>query len=270
MYGTRPRYGDLAKFAEYSWPFKELAVKRRFFSICLISLTLLLPCVHAATNTDDSLLVAAGAGYRRPVTQLLEGFTQATGIRAEGSFGNMKQVETQARQNPDISVLIGDRMFLEPMDLAENWQLLGVGKLVLVTAKGQTIRSIEDLRDARFKRIALPDRERAVYGRAATLCLERLGLTSALADRLLYVQTVPQVGAYLATAEVDAGFVNLTEAMALRARTGQQLEAPQSCYTPIELSAGVIKGKESVATVNAFVEYLKSPAARQILARHGM
>jgi len=245
----------------------------RIFPACLALFALLLPLTLPAQtdqNTDDGLLVAAGAGYRRPVTQLLEGFTRASGIRAEGSFGNMKQVQAQAHQNPDIAVLIGDRVFLEPMNLAENWQLLGVGKLVLVTAKGQAIQSIEDLREARFKRIALPDRERAVYGRAATMCLQRLGLTQTLADRLLEVQTVPQVGAYLSAGEVDAGFVNLTEALALKDRAGQRLEAPQSCYTPIELSAGVIKGKGDAAAVRAFVEYLNSPAARQILARHGM
>ena len=37
----------------------------------------------------DTLLVAAGAGYRKPVLELLEGFSAAHGIRAEASFGNM-------------------------------------------------------------------------------------------------------------------------------------------------------------------------------------
>jgi len=243
----------------------------RIVPAALVLFVLLLPLAAHAQNTDEGrLLVAAGAGYRRPVTQLLEGFTQASGIRAEGSFGNMRQIEAQARQNPDIAVLIGDRVFLEPMGLADDWQFLGAGKLVLVAAKGLAIESIDDLRDARFARIALPDRERAVYGRAATLCLERLGLAQVLAERLLEVQTVPQVGAYLSTGEVDAGFVNLTEALALREYTGQQLEAPQQCYTPIELSAGIIKGKSDTAALRAFIEYLNSPAAREILARHGM
>jgi len=254
----------------FSAPFSASSRGIRLASAALVAASTLLASIAQAQTTDASLLVAAGAGYRRPVTQLLEGFSQASGIRAEGSFGNMKQVQAQAQQNPDIVVLIGDRVFLEPMGLAENWQLLGKGTLVLVTAKGQTIQSLDDLRDARFKRIALPDHERAVYGRAATMCLEKLGLTQVLGERLLEVQTVPQVGAYLATGEVDAGFVNLTEALALEGRTGQRLEAPQSCYTPIELSAGVIKGKGNQAAVRAFVDYLNSAAARQILARHGM
>src|SRR5256885_17127692 len=66
-----------------------------------------------------------GAGYRKPVLELLQAFSQATDIRAEASFGNMKQIETQARQNPEIAVLIGDRAFVEPMQLAERYITLG-------------------------------------------------------------------------------------------------------------------------------------------------
>src|SRR5256885_10198090 len=42
-----------------------------------------------------------GAGYRKPVLELLQAFSQATDIRAEASFGNMKQIETQARRSEE-------------------------------------------------------------------------------------------------------------------------------------------------------------------------
>ncbi len=218
----------------------------------------------------DTLLVAAGAGYRKPVLELLEGFSAAHGIRAEASFGNMKQVEIQARQNPEIALLIGDQAFLEPMGLAERFVPLGTGALVLVTAPGQPLAAMADLREARFRRIALPDRTKAVYGNAAATCLARLGLAQPLAGRLLEVATVPQVSAYVATGEVDAGFVNRTEALALQGRVGARIDAPQDCYDPIALSAGVLKGRAEGAAVRAFLGYLASPAARRVLERHGM
>ncbi|WP_227001304.1 molybdate ABC transporter substrate-binding protein [Pulveribacter suum] len=240
---------------------------RRLFLACAAVL-----CAAPAWSAGegDSLLVAAGAGYRRPVLQLLEDFSRTSGIRAEASFGNMKQVETQARQNPDIALLIGDKAFLEPMGLAERFELLGKGRLVLVTRKGLELKEVADLRDPRFARIALPDRTKAVYGNAASTCLQRTGLAEPLAARLLEVATVPQVGAYVATGEVDAGFVNVTEGQALQGRIGTLIEAPQHCYAPIELSAGVLKGRGDVPAVRAFVEYLTSPAARAVLQRHGM
>lgn len=237
---------------------------RRFLLACTAFL------LAANAWAADTLLVAAGAGYRRPVMELLEDFTKSSGIRAEASFGNMKQVETQAKQNPDIALLIGDRAFLEPMGLAERFQHLGTGRLVLVAARGQALASIADLREPRFKRIALPDRTKAVYGNAAATCLERLGLAQALADRLLEVATVPQVGAYLATGEVDAGFVNRTEALALQGRAGAGIDAPQDCYAPIELSVGVLQGRAGGTAAQAFLGYLGSPAARRVLERHGM
>ena len=237
---------------------------QRFFLACAAFL------LAANAWAADALLDAAGAGYRKPVMELLEDFSKSSGMRTEASFGNMRQVETQARQNPDIALMIGDRAFLEPMGLAERFQPLGTGRLVLVTARGQAIASLADLREPRFRRIALPDRAKAVYGNAAATCLARLGLAQPLAGRLVEVATVPQVSAYVATGEVDAGFLNRTEALALQGRAGAAIDAPQDCYDPIELSVGVLKGRAGGAAARAFLDYLASPAARQVLERHGM
>ena len=69
---------------------------------------------------------------------------------------------------------------------------------------------------------------------------------------------------------MDAGFLNRTEALALQGRAGAAIDAPQDCYDPIELSVGVLKGRAGGAAARAFLDYLASPAARQVLERHGM
>lgn len=218
----------------------------------------------------ERLLVAAGAGYRKPVLELLQAFTSATGIRAEASFGNMQQIEVQARQNPDISVLIGDQAFLEPMQLAPQFERLGQGHMVLVAARAQSLQALADLAQPQFQRIAVPDRHKAVYGKAAFTCLERAGLLPAVQARLLEVATVPQVGAYVRTGEVDAGFVNATEALALQGRAGDQLALPDSCHDPIALSLGVIPGRGDAAAIQALRAFIATPPARQLLQRHGL
>lgn len=202
--------------------------------------------------------------------ELLEQFTQTSGRRAEASFGNMKQVETQVQQNPAIAVVIGDEVFLRPMGLFDRFLPLGEGKAMLVAAKGTPLSAVTDLKDARFRRIALPNRNNAVYGRAAATCLEREGLTASVADRLLEVATVPQVGTYVATGEVDAGFVNKTEAQSLQGRAGTALELPASCYDPIRISAAVVQARGDAPPVQAFLAFLGSPAARAVLQRHGL
>jgi len=235
-------------------------------------LALLLAGSASLAHADEGLLLAAGAGYRKPVLELLHAFSQATGIRAEASFGNMKQIETQARQNPEIAVLIGDRAFVEPMQLAERYITLGQGQgqLVLVAARGQRLESVQDLARPEFKRIAIADRSKAVYGNAARICLERLGLAQTLGERLVEVATVPQVSAYVTTGEVDAGFVNKTEALALKDRVGASVPVAASCHPPIELSLAVLKGRASSPQLQALLDFIATPQARQVLERHGL
>lgn len=235
-------------------------------------LALLLAGSASLAHADEGLLLAAGAGYRKPVLELLQAFSQATGIRAEASFGNMKQIETQARQNPEIAVLIGDRAFVEPMQLAQRYITLGQGQgqLVLVAARGQRLESVQDLARPEFKRIAIADRSKAVYGNAARICLERLGLVQTLGERLVEVATVPQVSAYVTTGEVDAGFVNKTEALALKDRVGASVPVAASCHPPIELSLAVLKGRASSPQLQALLDFIATPQARQVLERHGL
>lgn len=223
-----------------------------------------------AAQARQGLLLAGGAGYRKPVLELVELFARESGIRAETSFGNMRQAETQARQNPDVALVVGDEAFLAPMGLFERYQLLGDGRLVLVAARGVALAALEELKEARFRRIGVPDRRQAVYGRAAFTCMRRQGLLDELTPRLLEVATVPQVGAYVGTGEVDAGFVNNTEAQALRGRAGAMLELPTSCHEPIRLSVGVVRGHADAPAVRAFLEFVQSPAARAALQRHGL
>ena len=237
---------------------------KRLVLICLSSLVLT-PAMAA-----DGVLIAAGAGYRKPVLELLQTFSQSTGIKAEASFGNMKQVEIQARQNPEINLLIGDKAFLEPMELASRYALLGQGRLVLVASKAHPLGALTDLTQQQFKRIAVPDRSKAVYGKAAFACLERSGLLPAVQARLLEVATVPQVSAYLITGDVDAGFVNKTEAMALKDKAGASVEVAQDCYAPIDLSLAVIKGRDANAATQAFIDFIATPQARQVMERHGL
>lgn len=79
-------------------------------------------CLLAISTTAHAsdLLIASGAGYRKPVTELMEAFNKETGLTVESSFGNMQQVRAQSEQNPDIAAIIGDRFFWNPWALPNS------------------------------------------------------------------------------------------------------------------------------------------------------
>ncbi len=233
-------------------------------------LSIVLLASPLAALAAGSLTIAAGAGYRKPLLELIERFQSESGIKVDGVFGNLKQVEAQARQNDSILLIVGDRAILEPTGIAVRYHLLGKGRLTLIVAPGRTFRSIQDLAAPELRRVGIPNRTSAIFGKAAATCLKRLGMEAAVTPKLVEVATVPQVVTYTLTSEVDAGFVNLTEALAQEGRIGGRVEMPAECYDPIDIAVGEVSGRTLGAEARRFLDYLLSPAARAILERHGL
>lgn len=220
-------------------------------------------------STAAEITVATAAGYKKPMNEVYTAFTDASGIKVESAFGNIKQIEAQAKQNPDIQMLVGDWDFIKPMGFSKDHQQLGQGKLILVGPKDSSIENIEGLSSDSIQKIAIGDRKSTIYGKAAIECLTAHNLLNEVNVKLMEVSTLPQVSTYVLTGEVDAGFVNLSEAMSHANRFSQPIEMPQSCYRPIDLSIVPIDGRTTVEG-QAFLDFLASDKTKEILKRHGL
>lgn len=235
-------------------------------------LGLLAALLFCGNTLADNLLVAAGAGYKRPIAELATAFEKKSGIRLEQIYGHMGAVVSQAKQGDQVALLFGDRAFLakiEGLDFAV-FLPLGEGRLVVGWPKGGKLAKPEELADPRFARIALPDTKAAIYGIAATEFLQRSGLDAKLHDRLQVASTVPQVSAYLISGEVDAGFINLTEALGIQDKIGGYLEIDRKLFSPIQIVAAVLKGHEAKPEVKALQAFMATPEARAILDKYGL
>lgn len=242
---------------------------KRLLSRSLILITL---CIWTSLGlAADKLTLSSAAGYRQPMLELFERFQADTGIQVEGVFGNVKQAETQARQNQSVTLIVGDLSILEPTGiLGPTRVLLGKGRPTLVAAPGRHLGSLQDLTQDAVRRIGIPNRKSAIFGRAAKTCLERMGLAAALEPKLIEVATVPQVMTYTVTGEVDAGFVNLTAALAQKDKIGAHVVLPEDCYDPIDIVAAVVRDRRLTAEARRFLDFLGSAAARDILKKYGL
>lgn len=73
---------------------------------------------------------------------------------------------------------------------------------------------------------------------------------------------------YVTSGEVDAGFVNATDAIGAGDKIGGYVEVDASLYEPVEVACGVRADKSDV--VDAFASYLETPDARAVLNRYGL
>jgi molybdate transport system substrate-binding protein len=234
--------------------------------LLLWSLILLASWVHA----DEPLTVAAGAGYKIPLLKLYEVFNNSTGIEVIPIFGNMRTVIAQSKQSGRVSLAVGDRATLATTDLFEEMVDLGQGRLVLAWAEAQPDSGYMALAHDSLKRIAMPDPKKAIYGLAAEQFLRNSGLKIRLEPRLLVFGTVPQVSSHLQARSVDAGFINLTNALMLSDRIGGYTELPIDSYEPIRIVVAVVKEQVSKPSVARFLEFLKSTTSRGMLKEAGL
>jgi molybdate transport system substrate-binding protein len=245
-----------------------LEVKMIRFFIILIVLFLCQPLAFAETLT-----LAAGAGYKRPVSEIIQTYQTASGIKIDQIYGNMGQVMMQAKASGNIAFIVGEEAFLKTISGLQfaSFHPIGEGVLVIAYGKKITLHKPEDLLKPAVSRIAVPDEKHAIYGKAGKEFLRNTKLLDKVQKKLLVVATVPQVSAYLISGEVEAGFINLTDALYIQDRIGGYLTPDRAMYGPIKLVLGVIKGFETNTEVIRFLNFVETdPKVKEIIKKAGL
>lgn len=242
----------------------------RLARLSLIGFMLAVTAISEAGAEEFTL--AAGAGFRRPIADVASAYEKTGGDKVLQIYGHMGQAIAQARESGQVSLVCGDRAVLEHAQGVsfDRFVRLGLGKLVVAYRKGMTLAKAEDLTRAEFKRIGIPDQKNAIYGKAGRQFLERARLAAAIDPKLIPVATVPQVTSYVASGEVDAGFVNATDAIGAGANIGGFVEVDAKLYDPVEVACGVLAAAKDSKAVDRFARFLATDQARGILHRYGL
>lgn len=217
----------------------------------------------------ETLFIAGVAGYQKPLQAIYREFTAQQGIEINAAFGNLQHVLAQTRMSGRVELVVGARQLLQETGLFERLVPLGEGRLVLAFSR-RAQADYTTLTAPSIRRIALPDPQRAIYGRAALQFFERSGLQSDVADKLMILRTVPQVSAYLLAGSVDAGLLNLTDARSLGERVGSYTRIPTALYDPPCIVVAVPAASPAKPAADAFLAFLEQPAVTRILTHYGL
>jgi molybdate transport system substrate-binding protein len=227
----------------------------------------------------ERVAVAAAANLVYVLDPLDAAFAQpdpgVTVTREIGASGNL--VAQIAQGAPYDVFLSADLEFprkLVATGAADGPSLVtfAVGQLVLWTLRSDlALTSIETVvRNPAVARIALANPRAAPYGRAAEEALAKLGLEAIARPKLVFGENISQTAQYVASGNVDAGFValSLIRAPKLKER-GRWLEIPSSLYTPLAQGAVLTRRGAANPAARRYLKFLQSPAARAILIHYG-
>jgi molybdate transport system substrate-binding protein len=231
---------------------------------------LLLVVMAAVSAYADGLLVAGGAGYKTLVEDWANLYESTTGKKIERMYGNMGQVTAQVKLGGGICAVVGEDSFLKSSGINfASYNPIGKGILVLAYRKGLTIASEKDLLKPEFAKVAIPDVEKAIYGKAGKQLLTNTGMMTEIEPKLIPAGTVPRSGSYVLTGEADAAFINITFANANKDKLGSFIVIEKG-YTPLEITAAVLPECTENAELKSFLGLLSTPEMKQIVKKNGL
>lgn len=138
------------------------------------------------------------------------------------------------------------------------------GRLALWSRDG-SIKRIEDLRSARVRHLAIANPAHAPYGIAARELLQNRGLWQELQGRIVYGENVRQAVQFAESGNADAVIAAWS---LLKDRGGILL--PAEWHSPVRQAGGIVKGTKNLEASRRFLDFLTSPAGRELLARYGL
>jgi molybdate transport system substrate-binding protein len=233
--------------------------------------------VLAAAATEaaaEETNVAVATNFVPAMDALVERFEQASGhtvlVSSGSTGGHYAQIVNGAPFDAFFAADSERPRLLEANGRAVPGSrfLYAVGRVALWSARpgyvdaGGTILATGD-----FRHLAIANPQLAPYGEAARDILAARGLWDRLQPRLVTGQDIGQAYSFVQTGNAELGFV----AWSQLERGGGEIAGsywlvPEALHRPIEQDAVLLR---DVPAARAFLEFVKSAEAREIIRRFG-
>ena len=224
----------------------------------------------------NEVRVAVAANFLSTLRALQPEFERASGSRLVITSGSTGLLYAQIRSGAPFDILLSADQERPRLLAAEGFGdaadifTYAIGRLALWSVGQERIdeTSLGMLDDPRYRWIAIAAPDVAPYGRAAQQALESVGMWERVSARIVRGQNVAQAFAMVETGNADIGFVALSQALSYDGESSYAI-VPSSLHDPIRQDAIVLSGSSDRATVDDFVEFLRSPTAARILEQSG-
>lgn len=242
---------------------------RRVVTFALLAI--LAPATHA-----DEVVAAVAANFAAAMARIEPAFEQASGHQLTVVLGSSGKLVTQIQQGAPFDVLLSadmerpELLAKSRLGVAASRFTYAIGRVALWSLDPQAIGTdgTAYLRAGVFRHLAIANPVVAPYGVAAQQTLEKLGLWQSVQGRLVRGEDIGQVYAMVGTGAAEAGFVALSAVLA-GPKPGSRWTVPQEMHLPLRQDAILVTRARSNPAAQAFLDYLKTPQARAVIADLG-
>ncbi|MDB4975836.1 MAG: Molybdenum transporter, periplasmic molybdenum-binding protein ModA [Myxococcaceae bacterium] len=232
------------------------------------------------TAARPPVRVAAASDLTAAFDELARQFERQSGYHVELSFGASGLLTKQLEQGAPFDMFASANVAFVDQLIAKGvcdpatkapyarGHLVAWSKARTGPGTVEPPHTLADLREPRFRRIALANPETAPYGKAARSALERAGLWSALSERVVYAENIRQTLQFAESGNAEVALVALS--LALGQKTGTYFEIDPSLHDPIDQALVVCRQGANQQGGRAFASFVNSEQGRTLMRRYGL
>jgi len=148
--------------------------------------------------------------------------------------------------------------------------MYGRGRIVIWTKPGiEPPRTIADLAEARFVKVAIANPQHAPYGKAAQQALEAAGAWAAVQPKLVFGENIQQTFQFAQSGNVEAAVVALSLAIAQGKEGKDWVPVEETLHQPLDQALVVCKKGGNVDGAKAFATFVAGEEGRKIMSGFG-
>ena len=252
------------------------STRRRILSLGSCILVVTSVCLSANVHAAE-VRVAVAANFTAPMAQIAATFEKSTGHRLLISYGSTGRLFAQISNGAPFEVLLAAdstapaKLEASGLTVKGSRMTYAIGRLVLWSPLPTVVDSHADvLRRGDYTRLAIAAPLLAPYGAAAVQTLERLGLRAASQPKWVTGESIGQAYSLVATGNAQLGFVAASQVFSGgKLISGSAWLVPADLHSPIRQEAVLLNRAQSNLAARALLTYLKSDAAKAIMASFG-
>jgi len=239
-----------------------------------VALTALLLLALPAARAEE-VVAAVAANFAAAIARIEPAFEQASGHQLTVVLGSSGKFLQQIQQGAPFDVFLSadierpEALAKSNLGVPASRFTYAVGQLALWSPDATAFSDGEAyLKAGAFRHLAIANPVVAPYGAAAQRVLEQLGLWVGLQEKIVRAEDIGQVYAMAASGAAEAAFVAYSAVLA-GSKPGSQWIVPQNLYPPLNQDAILITRAQNNPAAKALLDYLKTPAARDVITSLG-
>ncbi|MFD1315510.1 molybdate ABC transporter substrate-binding protein [Namhaeicola litoreus] len=223
---------------------------------------------------EKRITIAAAANLQFVMPELTEAFTKKTGIDCTISVSSSGKLTAQISEGAPYDLFLSADMQYPNYLYSKGFglkppEIYAKGILVLWSITEENL-SLERLKDAEIKHIAMANPELAPYGIPAKEILIKEGLWEVLQEKLVFGESISQTNQFIYTGVAEVGFTSKSSVLekSLKGK-GFWKEISSSEYQDIAQGILILKQSKNQDETKIFYDFVFSAEGREILKKYG-